>query len=176
MFSRAAGYYLSQRKDNIRGDSGSTLSGGQYVATEHGICLESDWPYPSRYDPSEPKFAKYFYKLKVTRPMRTVAEVVDWIDSGLPVQIGLSWNDSCSREIVNNWRGGGGGGHSTCYWLRSAAGNVKNINSWGPTWNGDGIHEWTESSIDAALRHPWTVMIGYAPEQMSFPDQEVIGL
>jgi len=34
-FSRAAGYYLSQRKDGIRGDSGSTLSGGQWVATPH---------------------------------------------------------------------------------------------------------------------------------------------
>jgi len=34
-FSRAAGYYLAQRRDNINGDRGSTLSGGQWVATEN---------------------------------------------------------------------------------------------------------------------------------------------
>jgi len=174
-FSRAAGYYLSQRKDGIRGDRGSTLSGGRWVATEHGMCLENDWKYPARYNPAEPAGVKYLYKLKATKPMKTVKEVTDWIDAGLPVQTGLSWNDSCSREIVTNWRGGGGG-HSTCFWQRSNAGNVKNINSWGKTWNGDGVHEWTEGSIAAALRHQWTVLIGYAPDGMSFPDQDLIGL
>lgn len=167
-FSRAAGYYLSQRKDGISGDRGSTLNGGQWVATQHGMCLEKDWPYPSRYNPAEPSGLKYLYKLKVTRPMRTVKEVTDWIDSGLPVQTGLMWNDSCSREIVNNWQPGGGG-HSTCFWQRDNAGNVKNLNSWGTQWNGDGVHSWTESSIDRAIKHQWTTLIGYAPDEMSFP-------
>jgi hypothetical protein len=174
-FSRAAGYYLSQRKDGIRGDQGSTLNGGQWVATQHGMCLESDWPYPSRYDPTEPANVPYLYKLKMTRPMRTVREVTDWIDSGLPVQTGFAWNDSCSREVVNNWRPGGGG-HSTCFWQRAKSGNVRNINSWGSSWNGDGVHEWTEGSIAAALAHQWTTLVGYAPDEMSFPEQQPIGL
>lgn len=174
-FSRAAGYYLSQRRDNIRGDRGSTLSGGQWVAKEHGMCLEKDWPYPSQYNPREPQGITYPFKIKTSRPMTTVQEVTDWIDSGLPVQIGLMWNDSCSREIVNAWRPGGGG-HSTFFWLRSASGNVRNINSWGRQWNGDGVHEWTEGSIATALRHQFTVMIGYAPDEMSFPEQTPIGV
>jgi len=168
-FSRAAGYYLSQRKDGIRGDNGSTLSGGQWVATQHGMCLEEDWPYPARYFPTEPSNVRYLYKLMVTRPMRTVKEVTDWIDAGLPVQTGFMWNNSCSHEIVNNWQPGGGG-HSTCFWQRSNAGNIRNINSWGENWNGDGVHEWTESSIDRAIRHRYTTLIGYAPDEMSFPD------
>ena len=172
-FSRAAGYYLSQRKDGIRGDQGSTLNGGQWVATVHGMCLESDWPYPSSYNPSEPNGIAYLYKLKRTRPMRTVQEVTDWIDAGLPVQTGFAWNDSCSREVVNNWRPGGGG-HSTCFWQRAKSGNVRNINSWGSSWNGDGVHEWTEGSIAKALAHQWTTLIGYAPDEMSFPEQPPI--
>jgi len=168
-FSRAAGYYLSQRKDGIRGDQGSTLSGGQWVATQNGICLEKEWPYPSRYDPSEPSGINYRFKLKTTRPMRTVKEVTDWIDSGLPVQIGLAWNDSCSHEVVDRWVPGGGG-HSTCFWQRAKSGNVRNINSWGKSWSTDGIHEWTEGSISRALSHQWTVMIGYSPDEMSFPE------
>ncbi len=172
-FSKAAAYYLSQRKDGIRGDNGSTLSGGNWVATQHGLCLEEDWPYTRRYDPTEPRGIQYNYRLKVSRPFRQVQEVLDWVDSGLPVQIGLMWNDSCSREVVNNWRPGGGG-HSTFYWLRAQSGNVNNINSWGERWNGDGMHEWTEASIDRALKHQWTVMIGYAPDEMTYPQQDPI--
>lgn len=169
-FSRAAGYYLAQRYDGIKGDNGSTLSGGQKVATIHGMCLDSDWSYPAQYNPFEPANVPYLYKLKATKPMETVKDVLDWIDAGLPVQTGFAWNNSCSKEIVDNWQPGGGG-HSTCFWQRSKIGNVKNINSWGENWNGDGVHEWTESSIARALKHDWTVMIGYAPDGMSFPDQ-----
>jgi hypothetical protein len=169
-FSRAAGYYLSQRYDGIRGDNGSTLSGGRKVATEHGMCLESDWPYPSRYNPTEPANVPYLYTLKTTKPMTSVKDVTDWIDAGLPVQQGGPWNDSTAREIVSNWRSGGGG-HSTVFWQRSQRGNIVMPNSWGADWNDDGMNEWTEASIAAALKDRYTVMIGYAPDGMSFPDQ-----
>lgn len=172
-FSRAAAYYLSQRKDGIRGDRGSTLSGGQWVATQHGLCLEHEWPYPNQYDPTEPVGITYRFKAKVTRPLRTLEEVKAWRDSNLPIQIGLPWGSSCNREIVDNWVAGGSG-HSTFYWLKSKAGNTNNLNSWGEDWNGDGMHEWTDRAITAALAHPWTVMIGYAPDEMSFPDPEVL--
>jgi hypothetical protein len=174
-FSRAAGYYLSQRYDGIRGDNGSTLNGGRKVATEHGMCSEEDWPYPSRYDPTEPRNAKYVFKLKITKPFRTIKDLLDWIDSGLPVQTGVFWNDSCSREVVDNWRPGGGG-HSTMFWQRTARGNVNNVNSWGGQWNGDGMHEWTEASIDRALRNNNSTFIGYAPDEMSFPAPEAIAV
>lgn len=171
-FSRAAGYYLSQRYDGIRSDAGSTLNGGRKVATEHGMCLESDWPYPSRYDPTEPPNVPYLYKLKITKPFQRVKDVTDWIDAGLPVQTGFAWNDSCSRELVSNWRSGGGG-HSTVFWQRSKSGNVVMINSWGQ-WNEDGCNEWKEEAIAQALAHEWTTLVGYAPDEMSFPDQAPI--
>ena len=173
-FSRAAAYYLSQKRDGIVGDRGSTLSGGQWVATQHGLCLESDWPYPSRYNPNEPPGIAYAYKLAATKPMRTSKEVFEWIDLGLPVQIGLLWGNSADQEIVRAWRPEGGG-HSTFFWMRSKAGNIKNLNSWGKRWNGDGVHEWTEASIDAAIKHRYTVMIGYGPAGMAFPKPTPVG-
>ena len=170
-FSRAAAYYLSQKKDGIRGDMGSTLSAGQWVATQHGMCLESDWPYPSRYNAGMPPSAqgKFLFKLSTTKPFKDVKSVVEWLDQGLPVQIGLTWNSSCDKEIVDSYNARGGGGHSTVFWQRRAGGNVVNINSWGQRWAGDGVHEWTTKSIEAALAARWTVMIGYAPAGMSFP-------
>lgn len=173
-FSRAAAYYLSQEHDGIRGDSGSTLSGGQKVATT-GLCLEEHWKYPSRYDPTRPASAtpdKFSYKLKVSRPLRTRQAMEDWMNSGLPIQTGIAWGPSCNNEIVDNWSPGGGG-HSTTLWLFKD-GNLNNLNSWG-LWNGDGVHKWTWRAVEQMLAHRWTVFIGYAPDEMSFPDQDPIG-
>lgn len=167
-FSRAAAYYLSQRFDGIRGDRGSTLNGGRKVATIHGLCLEEDWRYPSQYDPTEPPNVPYLYKLKVTKPFATLNEVIDWIDAGLPIQTGMAWNASCQKEIVDAYRSGGGG-HSTVFWLRSQLNNIKMPNSWGESWNGDGINEWTEASIAAVLRDRMATLIGYAPDGIEYP-------
>jgi hypothetical protein len=170
-FSRAAGYYLSQKKDGIRGDQGSTLSAGQWVATQHGMCLETDWPYPSRYNPAMPDTAqgKFTFKLQTTKPFRDLDSMLDWLKRGLPVQTGLTWNGSCDEEVVDDYNGRSGGGHSTVFWQLRPSGNIVNINSWGGRWNGDGLHEWTPDSIRRTLENRWTTYIGYAPDGMSFP-------
>jgi hypothetical protein len=176
-FSAACGYYLSQKYDGIRGDNGSTLSGGAKVATQHGMCLESDWPYPAQYNPREPANVPYLFKLKATKPMRTVGDCKEWLSLGLPIQQGSKWNNSCSKEVVDNWQPmRGSGGHSTTFWQLSNLSNVKNINSWGKGWNGDGVHEFTFLSISRMLQDPDTVLIGYSPDAMSFPTPEPIGL
>ena len=175
-FSRAAGYYLSQKKDGIRGDQGSTLSAGQWVATQHGLCLESDWPYPSRYNPQQPASAanKFLFKLQTTKPFKDLQSMLDWLEQGLPIQTGLTWNDSCNEEIVDRYNGRSGGGHSTVFWQRRPSQNVVNINSWGAGWSGDGCHEWTPKSIETALAGRWTVFIGYAPAGMEYPVPDAI--
>lgn len=175
-FSRAAAYYLSQRYDGLIGrDVGSTLNGGRRVATEHGLCLEADWKYPGSYNPKEPAGIKYPYKLKVTKPFKTLNDFTDWTDANLPTQTGLSWNSTCQREIVNAYRVlPGSGGHSTVFWLRSLIANFKMINSWGEDWNEDGCNEWTEASIVAVLRDPNMTLIGYAPDGMEYPIPEPI--
>jgi hypothetical protein len=175
-FSRAAGYYLSQKKDGIRGDQGSTLSAGQWVATQNGMCLESDWPYPSRYNPAQPASAanKFLFKLQTTKPFKDLQSMLDWLEQGLPIQTGLTWNDSCNEEIVDRYNGRSGGGHSTVFWQRRPSQNVVNINSWSANWSGDGCHEWTPKSIETALAGRWTVFIGYAPAGMEYPVPDAI--
>jgi hypothetical protein len=175
-FSRAAAYYLSQKKDGIRGDQGSTLSAGQWVATQHGLCLESDWPYPSRYNPQQPASAanKFLFKLQTTKPFKDLQSMLDWLEQGLPIQTGLTWNDSCNEEIVDNYSNRSGGGHSTVFWQRRPSQNVVNINSWSANWSGDGCHEWTLKSIETALAGRWTVFIGYAPAGMQYPTPDAI--
>lgn len=174
-FSRACGYYVSQQYDNISGDNGSTLSAGMKVATKHGMCLESDWPYPSRYDPTMPKGIKFDYRLVATKPIRTMADFIAWTDLNLPVQDGFAWNDTCSKEIVDAYKPlRGSGGHSTAYWLKKANGNFVKVNSWGKRWNLDGCNEWTPRSVERVLGDGMTTMIGYSPDAMSFPSLEPI--
>lgn len=172
-FSRACGYYVAQNYDGIRGDSGSTLSGGQKVAMQHGMCLEEVWPYPRSYNPAKPAGIEFPYKLAVSKPFTSADEMDEWIDAGLPIQTGIAWNDSCNREVVNNWVSGGGG-HSTWLWLKRPNGNAVNVNSWGQDWNGDGCHEWTWDSIRKMVKHSWSTFIGYAPTRMSFPSQDPV--
>ena len=166
-FSRACGYYIAQRYDGINGDNGSTLSGGNKVATEHGMCLEKDWPYTGRYEPREPTGLNYLYKLKRSKPLRTLELVKEWRDAGLPIQTGMSWGNAADREVVDNWSPGGGG-HSTVFWQRTPGGNTRMLNSWG-SWMADGMNEWSDNAITQLLRHSWTELIGYAPDEMSFP-------
>lgn len=168
-FSRAAAYYLSQRKDGIRGDRGSTLSGGQWVATQHGLCLEKDWPYPSAYNPSEPSGIAYPFKLVASKPTRDPAEVQAWLDLGLPVQDGIIWDNSVSRTISTDYRGAGGGGHSTTLWTKSPEGNYRRINSWG-MWDGDGCNENTPASLAKQVRHNFSTHVLYGPAEMIYPE------
>lgn len=171
-FSRAAAYYLSQRHDNIRGDQGSTLSGGQWVATQHGLCLERDWPYPSRYNPAEPPGVKYPFKLVASQPTKDPEQIMQALDLGLPVQDGIIWDSSVSRTLSTNYVGAGGGGHSTTLWTKSGE-NYRRINSWG-MWDRDGCNENTPRSLEQQVRHRWSTHVIYAPEGMIFPELQPV--
>ena len=168
--SRAAGYYLSQRVDGIRGDRGATLSGFRKVATSHGLPLEADWPYPSRYNPSQPQGIAYPFKAQSSTPIKSIDEFDSWIKRGLPVHAGFSWNSSCEKPVVDRYRAGGGGGHAVMFW-QMAGENYRMLNSWGQ-WQKGGWNEWSPLAIESLLKDRWTVFIGYAPDGMSFPKPE----
>ena len=174
-FSAACGYYLAQKKDGLIGDVGSTLSGGRWVATEHGMCLESDWPYTGdNYNPSPPSGIDYPFKLSVSRPMNDADTVFEWLGLGLPIQIGIIWDSSCDLEVVDNYIGFGGGGHATSLWTLTESGNARNINSWSEDWNGDGIHEFTRRAVERMVGNRNNVFIGYAPDNMLYPIPPII--
>lgn len=172
-FSRAAAYYLSQRKDGIRGDQGSTLSGGQWVATEHGLCLEHEWKYPASYDPREPPGITYRFKLVASQPTQDWELIQEALDLGLPVQDGIMWNNEVSRTLVTNYTGSGaGGGHSTTLWTKSNE-NYRRINSWG-LWDGDGCNENTPKALKQQVEHRNSSHVIYAPEGMIYPELEPV--
>jgi hypothetical protein len=168
-FSRAAAYYLSQKKDGITGDRGSTLSGGQYVATKQGLPLEKEWPYPSSYSPSNPTGKTVFEtKLVASQPTQDWELISEALDLGLPVQDGIMWDSSVSRTLVTDYRGQGGGGHSTTLWTKSGE-NYRRINSWG-MWDGDGCNENTPNALKQQVEHRFSSHVIYAPEGMIYPE------
>jgi len=173
--SRAAAYYKTQKIDGIRGDNGATISGAQKLATTVGLCLESEWPYVPRYNPSEPAGCNFDYRVAATKPIKSLDDFDAWIKLGLPVHVGTSWNSSCDGTIVDNYNPDmrNSGGHAIMFW-NMVNGNYRMLNSWGGNWNKDGQNEWTPRAIEIMLRHKWAVAIGYAPTAMMFPNLEPI--
>ena len=149
------------------------ISGGRWVATEHGMCLDAKWPYVSKYDPKEPAGIDYPFKLKVSRPFRNADELVSWIKLGLPVQTGVRWGREMNQERVTS-ASRSGGGHSTCLWCMDGN-DIYNINSWGKSWNGDGLQTWTQSALQEMITRGGT-FIGYSPERFEYPEPEPISL
>jgi hypothetical protein len=171
-FSRAAAYYLSQKKDGIQGDRGSTLSAGQWVATQHGLCLEEDWPYPPSYDPRQPAGISFPFKLVASQPTRDYELIAEALDMGLPVQDGIIWDNSVSRTIVTNYVGNGGGGHSTTLWTKKGS-LYRRINSWG-MWDGDGCNENEPKALKQQVEHRYSSHVIYAPEGMIYPELQPV--
>lgn len=175
-FSRAAGYYLSQKEDGINSDQGSTLSAGRKVAA-NGMCLEGDWPYPPSYNNRRPPSAtpdKFVFKLKSTKAFEKTEEgfqlMLDWLRQGLPVQTGMFWNGTCDQEVVRNYSWSNrDGGHSTVFWLFKDDSELQNNNSWG-RWNSDGIHSWTMPAIRQCFFCDRNEFIGYAPDGLECPN------
>ena len=167
--SRAMGYYETQRLDRIRGDRGSTISGGVRLALNTGICKEDLWPYPSRYDNDRPdnwnailKSAKRFKAFKSVR-IRTWEGLVTFLESGMgAITIGIRWNSSTNREHVTDFRGGSGGGHAVIIpqMSKKRLGEVDVMNSWGTKWGDSGWATWNEKSVRRMLKDRYTVAIG----------------
>jgi C1A family cysteine protease len=176
--SRIYAYLRSQQFDNIRTDSGSTLSGGTKCALE-GICLESIAPYPSRYPgwnylTQDMKNDAKNYILKTHTSLKKEDEVKRYIGSGLGiVQIGISWGNDMNPDstgCIRAFSGRGGGGHSVVFagyipdsdiGVRSSSGYWYLLkNSWSQRWGKQGFAYVDPKAVAQMLTHQWTVMIG----------------
>lgn len=186
-FSRMYAYLVSQMYDNIRGDRGSTLSGGTKTVRERGCCVESIAPYPSSY-PGHSWVTQAMhqdaskYKMLSHTNMSSTDQIKQFIGSGIGiVQIGIAWNNSMnpdSRGCIRTFSTGGGGGHSvtfTGYLPDDEVGATSSKgwwlllkNSWGTRWGKGGFAYVDPSACDAMLRHQWTVMIGRS--EMNVPE------
>lgn len=186
--SRQQAYIMSQRYDGIRGDQGSTLTGGVKVAMNDGLCLESVWPYPSRYSTAVPPgFANSVrYKTKGYTEIKDWLVLLTHLAKFGPVHIGAPWNASIDRQVANSgvidsWPDGGGG-HSVLYggytnvgWNGQALSDprIKLANSWATRWGRKGWAHVTKRAFEDLMNTRWGVVIGHfgAPHpEISKPD------
>lgn len=170
--SRAMGYYETQRIDGINGDRGSTISGGVKLATNTGICEETLWPYPSRYDNDRPNAWNDVvanasqYKIQSSYRLKSYDAIRTFLGSGQGgVSIGISWGNSMSKSVVDSFKAGGGGHAIGLFSLsdrKDANGSpwVWMMNSWGSNWGNRGWSEWSPRAVDQMMVHRFTVAIG----------------
>jgi C1A family cysteine protease len=149
--NRQFAYITSQIVDGIRGDQGSTITGGARASMKYGEALESLWPYSGRYDTRIPQ-ACYDdgqgRKLRSYKQLRTYDDVMRWLVHGVGgIVIGIRWNPTCEpdsygRIMSYNPRSGGGHALAFCDWSKKHSKNepfIVKANSWGRKWGDDGF-------------------------------------
>lgn len=172
-FSRAHGYYGTQRIDGIRGDNGATIAGGVRLVTEVGLVSDEVWPYPRNYNPTPPvswdEIAKLAapFKIRSHSVLNGIDDVFNYLATGTgAVTIGTSWGFTPDANgVVERYRRSNGG-HATAvlgyskrkdsagrnyFWL---------LNSWGETWGNKGWGEISPQAMSDALSDQYAVAIG----------------
>lgn len=153
-------YIMSQRKDGIRGDRGSTCTGGIRVAKEDGLPPEDVCPYPGRYSTEIPEAAHAAakpYRINTSVRLRSYNDVFEFLASCIGgVHIGIPWGVPNSA-VVESYRAAGGGHSVTLagYSKRKDRDNrnyIWLINSWGRNWGNNGYAEIAPSVIEQMLR------------------------
>lgn len=178
-FCRMFAYLETQRYDGIRGDRGSTISGGTKVAMKTGFCREEDSkPYPRRYPGSswvtgEMREAAKRYLMKSHTVLRNPDDAKTYIGDGLGiVQIGIRWGRSMSPDsagCIRSFRVGGGG-HSVVlagYVPDSVVGSRSGDgywflmkNSWGTRWGKNGWAYVAPSAVNSMMRSSYSSFVG----------------
>lgn len=148
--SRHMAYIASQKLTGGGGcaDSGSHIAAGVELALEYGVCLESVYPYPSRFTcalTSQQIEAGRPYRIAESRRLQNPEEVRDWLISGKgAVHAGVRW----------------GGGYHAIEYLQATDRGVDFVNSWGESWDGDGWGEDSMGDIKQRFNDRYAVFIG----------------
>lgn len=194
-FSPDAAYYLTQQVDGIRGDRGSTISGGMKVANTVGFCPEKEMPYSDRYNPQDlPKNIKEIcapFKVSKHKLFDTSTspfqQAFDWISLGLGfVSFGIMWNVSVDNDGYIKWNPGGGGGHANAIMGYGPLQNdglpeyLWGKNSWGAWGPLKGWYKIKRSVMERWSQDRFTVTVGISdmenvkPRKISFVNNSVM--
>ena len=170
--SRAMGYYETQRIDELKGDKGSTISGGVKLATSTGICEESLWPYPKRYNSRRPDNWQVVmdnakqHKIMSTYRLKSYDAIRTFLGSGSgAISIGVRWGRGMSNAVLDAFAPGRGG-HAVGLFSVSPRTDehgdpyIWMMNSWGKQWANKGWSEWAPRAVRQMCRDRYTVAIG----------------
>ncbi len=171
-FSRGGAYYMAQEASGIKGDNGATLTGCQAVANA-GLCLESEWPYPEKYDTARPAgiFNKMNFTLTGSSRVRDADLAWEILRNGGCIQTGINWGKCFEKKVCEKYGGFMIGGHSTLlFGLDPKTDNAIHHNSWGVGWQNNGRSQWTKSFFAQILKHDrWCVFVAYDPDALAAP-------
>ncbi|MFO0919685.1 MAG: C1 family peptidase [Planctomycetaceae bacterium] len=174
-FSPLFAYIMSQRKDGISGDQGSTINAGRLTAMQDGCCPLDLCPYPDpvqytdRISREAIKAAAEF-KIRSHSLCRNYDDVFAFLASGQGgVEIGIAWGDQmmeCRSGVLERFYPGQGG-HAVCFLgyddeLQDRQGRryLWLANSWSERWGDHGWARVSPAAVDQMCRHQDTVMCG----------------
>jgi len=160
--SRMMCYLIAQRASNIRGDNGAVISACVQALAATGLCLESEFPYPPRYNPNLPQSAIQAgskHKILGHQPLNSYREVFDWISQAKgPVLFGMSWYQRVANGngtiTPDSLRGPSYGGHCNVFCgyngKKDSNGNyyIDALNSHGTSSGQGGWFEWSPDAVD----------------------------
>ena len=169
-------YRTAQEIDGIRGDNGSTISGGYEAAHKYGMCPLDACPYPANYSSAitaEMRSKASAYKIGSFAVCNDYDDVVACLIGGMGVNWGLGWDFSGSEKNVLTKFTGNGVGHATCL-----LGYSERLDKLGRPYiwlfnSGYPVPGWYEVSADAvnkALAHKRTVAM--AMSRLDYPAPE----
>jgi hypothetical protein len=172
--SRAMAYYEAQRIDNIRGDNGSTISAGVKLSKLVGLCVESLWKYPERYNSARPanwaEITEDAAKHKIGTEIRITSYdgYRTFLGAGIGgVHGGWNWNDTMNKKVVETFQPTNrDGGHSEAGICLSTRVDSKDrpyvwiLGSWGRNFAQSGWQEFSPTCIQQMLQHPNTALVG----------------
>lgn len=98
-------YYKEREADgDVTGDNGSQMDTGMNVLKDHGVALDSDWPYDVAKFAVEPPAAVQAkagkYKVASITQLKTLSDVKAALDAGKPVSFGTKVPGSFMKPVA----------------------------------------------------------------------------
>ncbi|HBN78034.1 MAG TPA: hypothetical protein DD473_19935 [Planctomycetaceae bacterium] len=154
-FSPMFSYLTGQKTDNLLGsDTGATISGGIKASRQYGNCPDHLFPFPGRYTSTIPEACwepAEQHQLLAHTPVNSAEECRLAIGSGYPIYLGILWDQSMDKPVLDTYRvRNNGGGHAICL-LGYEGDYFYMLNSWSDRWGDRGWAKWHVRAVESMI-------------------------